>query len=200
MGKIICMLGKSASGKDTLYKGLLEDGSLQLLPYVTCTTRPIRKGEQDGREYYFHTVQELRRMEEEGKVIECRTYQTAEGPWHYFTADDGRIDLSRHSYLLIGTLESYQKVRDYFGAEKVVPVYIEVEDGERLQRALDREKQQKEPCYRELCRRFLADEEDFSEENLEKAGIRKRFRNQNELECLDQIKEYLGGVVDHDRL
>ena len=49
---------------------------------------------------------------------------------------------------MIGTLESYEKLKTYFGNEKVVPLYIEVEDGERLTRALAREKTQKEPKYR----------------------------------------------------
>ena len=35
-------------------------------------------------------------------------------------------------YLMIGTLESYEKLKTYFGNEKVVPLYIEVEDGDRL--------------------------------------------------------------------
>ena len=65
---------------------------------------------------------------------------------------------------MIGTLESYEKLKTYFGNEKVVPLYIEVEDGERLTRALAREKTQKEPKYAEMCRRFLADSKDFSEE------------------------------------
>lgn len=62
-------------------------------------------------------------------------------------------------------------------------MYVEVDDGLRLQRALDRERAQDQPKYAEMCRRFLADEEDFSEENLERAGITKRFQNTD----LDQV-------------
>ena len=54
--------------------------------------------------------------------------------------NDDQIDLEHQNYLIIGTLESYLKIRDYFGKEKVVPIYIEVEDGERLSRALNRER------------------------------------------------------------
>ncbi len=51
--------------------------------------------------------------------------------------DDGQICLDRKdSYLMIGTLESYEKMRGYFGEKGVVPVYIEVDDGVRLERAL----------------------------------------------------------------
>ena len=68
-----------------------------------------------------------------------------------------------------------------------MPVYIEVEDGERLSRALQRERQQEQPKYDELCRRFLADQNDFSEENLREAGISRRYRNQNKTQCLEEI-------------
>lgn len=57
---------------------------------------------------------------------------------------------------MIGTLESYYGMREYFGEEQLIPIYIEVEDGLRLERALCRERQQKEPKYAEMCRRFLA--------------------------------------------
>ena len=70
-------------------------------------------------------------------------------------------------------------------------VYIEVEDGERLQRALDRERAQETPGYAELCRRFLTDSEDFSEENIEKSGIEKRFQNTNLQECIQEITAYI---------
>jgi len=101
--------------------------------------------------------------------------------------DDGQVDLDRADYLVIGTLESYEKMRGFYGEENLVPLYVEVEDGERLQRALAREREQREPKYAEMCRRFLADEKDFSEENLARLGIRKRFSNRDKEKCLDEI-------------
>ena len=50
MGKIFCIMGKSATGKDTIYKRLLADGALKLNKIVTYTTRPIREGERAGEE------------------------------------------------------------------------------------------------------------------------------------------------------
>ena len=73
----------------------------------------------------------------------------------------------------------------------MVPVYIEVEDGLRLARAVERERRQAEPKYAELCRRFLADAEDFSEKNLKKAGISRRFVNNGLAECLSEIEAYI---------
>ena len=190
MGKIYCVMGKSSSGKDTVYKKLKEQYK-EFRLIVPYTTRPIREGEKDGVEYYFVDPEQFRAMKEDGKVIESRSYNTKCGIWTYFTADDGQIDLSAADYLLIGTLVSYQALREYFGEEASVPVYLEVEDGLRLARALERERRQEKPKYAEMCRRFLADEEDFSEENLIKSGITERFGNEDFTECLNKIQRYI---------
>ena len=175
MGKIYYMMGKSSSGKDTLYGMLMKDGTLKLKTVVPYTTRPMRAGEENGVSYYFCDEDTVEKLAAEGKIIELRAYHTVHGIWKYFTVADHQVDLDRQSYLMIGTLESYLKIREYFGIKKVIPIYIEVEDGMRLQRALDRERRQETPKYEELCRRFLADEKDFSEEKLKEAGITKRF-------------------------
>ena len=190
MGKIYCVMGKSSSGKDTVYKKLKEQYK-EFRLIVPYTTRPIREGEKDGVEYYFVDPEQFRAMKEDGKVIESRSYNTKCGIWTYFTADDGQIDLSAADYLLIGTLVSYQALREYFGEEAIVPVYLEVEDGLRLARALERERRQEKPKYAEMCRRFLADEEDFSGENLIKSGITERFGNEDFTECLNKIQRYI---------
>lgn len=188
MGKIFYIMGKSSSGKDTIYKRLLEDKGLDLCNIVLYTTRPMRQGEQPGREYYFVKEESFREFQDQRKIIEARTYQTVYGPWIYFTADDGQIRLEKKNYLGIGTLESYMNMKKYYGEENVFPLYIEVEDGERLKRAIRREELQPEPKYAEMCRRFLADEEDFSEENLKKAGILRRFHNTELESCVNELK------------
>lgn len=191
MGKIYYVMGKSSSGKDTIYKKLRERHP-EFSTIVPYTTRPIREGEHNGVEYYFVDGQRLEEMQQAGKIIEVRSYNTKCGIWTYFTADDGQIDLDRHDYLVIGTLVSYEAMKQYFGKNALVPIYIEVEDGERLRRALEREKEQHVPQYAEMCRRFLADEEDFSEENLRRAEITSRFENVDLSECLTKIETYIG--------
>ena len=191
MGKIFYIMGKSSSGKDTIYRKLQESENLKLGRLVLYTTRPIRDGEKEGQEYHFVDEAKYFEFDKAEKVIEARTYQTVYGPWTYFTADDGSVDLSKTSYLAIGTLESYQNLKACYGAAALCPIYVEVEDGERLKRAIAREETQKEPHYEELCRRFLADAEDFSEEKLEQAGIEKRFLNKNLETCLSEITAYI---------
>ena len=192
-GKIFYVMGKSASGKDTIYKRLRQSLP-QMGTVVMYTTRPMRDGEENGREYHFTDREFLERVKKEGRLIECRTYETVCGPWDYFTVDDGQIELESGSYLMMGTLESYRKMREYYGAEVLVPIYIQVEDGLRLQRALDRERSQSHPNYSEMCRRFLADEEDFSEENLAACGIDRRYENVELERCLGEIIEKVKNI------
>ena len=192
MGKIFYVMGKSASGKDTIYKKL-HSRMPELKTVTMYTTRPIRDGEHNGVEYFFVDPSYLDQCRKDGILIECRTYDTVYGPWSYFTADDGQINLRQEDYLVIGTLESYRAMNEYFGAESLVPLYIEVEDGLRLTRALEREKRQSQPRYDELCRRFLADSKDFSEENLRAAGIEKRFQNVDMEECIEAIEREIRG-------
>lgn len=191
MGKIFYVMGKSSSGKDSLYRALLNHPELQLKRIVLYTTRPIRAGEKDGEEYHFVGEKELEALDQAQKVIELRSYDTVQGIWKYFTVDDG-IDLYSRDYLAIGTLVSYKKTAAYYGQENVVPLYIEVEDGERLMRAIQREQTQVRPDYEELCRRFLADCADFSEEKLNDAKITRRFSNGGALEdCVREAAEYI---------
>ena len=189
MGKIYVLMGKSATGKDTVFKRLIGMKELALKTVVGYTTRPIRRGESDGREYFFVEEEKWRSLQQENKVIESRTYHTVVGDWHYFTVDDGQINLDGQDYLFISTLPGFEQLRRYYGEEKVLPVYIEVEDDQRLWRSVCREKRQARPNFDEVCRRFLADQQDFSEENIRNAGIKKRYRNENLEECVKHIAQ-----------
>lgn len=193
MGKLFYLMGKSVSGKDTIYRKLLEQRQEDLRRLVIYTTRPIRDGEQEGREYHFVDEDAFACLKAQGKVIEDRGYQTVYGLWRYFTADT--MDLERYNYLGIGTLESYRRLLAYYGKDRVCPIYVEVEDGERLRRAIAREETQKVPKYEEMCRRFLADSQDFSEENIQKAGILQRFQNIDFDTCFAEIENYLNSML-----
>lgn len=194
MKKIFVIMGKSATGKDTLYKEILKKKELGLRPVIPYTTRPIREGEQEGVEYHFVDSATYEALKAEGKVIESRDYHTVHGIWSYFTVEDSQFQ-GEENLLLINTLEGYQQMVKYFGKEKVVPLYIELEDGMRLARALKREQSQKEPKYQELCRRFLADSEDFSEDKLQILGIEKRYENRNMRHCLKALLATISACI-----
>ena len=191
MGKIFCIMGKSSSGKDTIYKRLLADETLGLKRIVTYTTRPIRKGEKDGEEYYFIGEEDVERLSKEGKIVELRAYDTVHGIWKYMTVADENINLAANNYVIIGTPESYSGCLKFFGQSIMVPILITVDDGVRLERALRRERKQENPKYEEMCRRFLADARDFSEERLKEAGIDTRFENVDLEKCYAQIERFI---------
>lgn len=186
-------MGKSSTGKDTIYRELLKKG-LGLTPIVPYTTRPIRIGEVEGREYHFTDEAGYHKLLEAGKVIEARAYDTVHGIWRYFTVAEDSLDLEKQDYCLIGTVEAYVNLKKYFGDAKICPILIDIDDGERLQRALTRERKQKQPKYEELCRRFLADCQDFAEEKLAIAGIQKRFYNHKLSDCIAEIESYIEAV------
>lgn len=180
---IFCIMGKSASGKDSLYKRLL-DSNLNLNRVAIYTTRPKRDGEVEGMEYHFVDTSFL--DDRKDKVIEKRVYHTVFGDWYYATIDDGQIKKDK-DYLIIGTLESYKNLKKYFGDSSIFPIYIEADDDVRRERAIKREKEQKVPKFDEMERRLKADEIDFSEEKIKDAGIEKRY-NINDLSiCLKNV-------------
>ena len=72
-----------------------------------------------------------------------------------------------------------------------MPIFIDLDDGLRLQRALDRERAQEEPKYKEMCRRYLTDLEDFTEEKIAEAAVGIRFFNNDLTECIEKIKIYI---------
>jgi len=191
MGRIFYLMGKSSSGKDTVYKELLKDRELALSPVVLYTTRPKRAGEREGQDYHFIGEEGLHSLQLSGRVIEVREYSTVHGIWKYATVDDGTAAAGDTNFITIGTLESYKAVCRRYGRENVIPVYLTVRDEIRLSRALEREKQQEKPCVAEVCRRYLADEEDFSAEKLSEAGIERSFENDDLKRCLEEIKVYI---------
>lgn len=190
MGKIVYIMGKSSTGKDTLYKELLRKNEFSFDTIVLYTTRPIREGERNGVEYNFVDEETYASLLDDGKIIEERCYNTFHGIWRYFTVDDGKVDFSKN-YITIGTLESYEKIKAYYGEDKLAPVLVELDDGIRLQRALNRERKQATPKYQEMCRRFLADAKDFSEDRIKAAGINIRFVNDELPRCLKEIEDYI---------
>ncbi len=216
MSKIFFIMGKSASGKDGVFSQILNKNIPGLKPVTIYTTRPMRDGEVQGREYNFTDEDGLCEMRGKGLVIEERVYHTVQGDWIYFTAADDTIgDIKRvkhpqtaetqddgssdpDNYIVINTLEAYEKYLDYFGEEVMVPVYIYVDDDIRLIRAVERERQQKNPDYKEVCRRFLADEDDFSEKKLTELHIDSghRFHNNGPIgDTVSKVEEFIRKIA-----
>ena len=184
-------MGKSASGKDSIFKALSDDTDFHFQQIVPYTTRPIRDGETHGVEYFFTDEDNFQYLKSSGKIIEDRAYNTIYGLWRYFTVADQQFECKDKNFIMITTLVSYKKLQECLTEYNFIPVYIDLDNGTRLQRALDREKLQENPKYTEMCRRFIEDEKDFSEDNIEAVEIHRRFINDDFNRCVQEIKNYI---------
>lgn len=193
MARLFLIIGKSSTGKDTIYNRLFKREDISLKRVVPYTTRPIRRGETEGVDYLFCDIKKMEEYRQQKKIIEIRKYPTVHGDWYYFTADDGQIAWEGEDLAMIGTLESYNKLKEYYKTNEIIPIYIEVEDGIRLSRALERERRQSQPRYEEMCRRFLADSEDYSQEKLKEAGIHIVFENDDMEKTVEDIAMFIKG-------
>ncbi len=187
---IFCIMGKSGTGKDTIAKRLLEDSTLELHSLVPYTTRPKRPGETEGVEYHFTTNEEFEALLKAGKVIEYREYpHYVDGNVIYYTVND--IEDGKN-YLLITTPEAYAIIKHFCDEKKIgcYDLYIYVDPVERLRRCFNRELQSNGDKYKELVRRFLADEDDYVDEKLHEYGITRHFKNEDVERLLKTMKAY----------
>lgn len=161
--KIVFFIGKSGSGKDTFLMKSLE--IYQVEPIVLLTTRPMREGEVNGREYHFISDEKMNLLQKKDLLIERRDYNTVHGIWSYATGMEA-INLYDYNYLTANTWQGYSQFLKYYSKESLAPIYFELDDGVRLERALMREKKSGNGKYAEMCRRYLADEADFTKEML----------------------------------
>ncbi len=159
---IYCIVGKSGTGKDTLYRQMINNMSFS--PIIPYTTRPKRINEVNGQTYNFVTDAEFHVIEDAGEIVEKRQYNTVHGIWTYFTR---KFPMQPDTdYLYITTIEGAKGLVRCYGEKSVTLIYLYLDDRIRLQRCISRESRQTAPNYSEVCRRYLADEEDFTEEKL----------------------------------
>lgn len=191
MGKIVLMIGPSNSGKDTIYKLVKDRINIPFKDIILYTTRPKRSNEENGREYYFCNKRQMNKMLKNDEIIERRSYDTVQGIWYYFTTNRN-FDLNNYNYIGLNTLVGLDRYLKYFNEDNVISLYLKVDDEVRIQRVLERERKLANPDYKEMCRRFLADSEDFSLENLKKRPISAIIDNNGTIdETLEQVQKVL---------
>lgn len=151
MIKIIALVGKAGSGKDTILHGVMEKFPDRFHEIVSCTTRPPREGEEDGVNYHFLSVDEFTKKLLSGDLLEATEFND----WHYGTL---RSDLVEDK-INIGVFnpEGILNLMESFGPELLV-IEVLARDKERLMRQLIRET---DPNVEEIIRRYHTDKEDF---------------------------------------
>lgn len=195
-------MGKSGSGKDTVKNILMRNTKISFCNIVEATDRPRRPNEPENSKLFL-SQDNMNNLLSSNGAIECRSYNVATGEtWRYATVNISPKD-NNNIYLGIGTLESYKCLLNKYGHSIVKPIYIEVEDSERLVRAIRRDGKNNTRAHKETCRRFLSDCDDFSKEKLDEVGITSKvtFNNKDSISSTcDRILAYILKNTKEERL
>ena len=137
MKNLFYIMGKSSTGKDTIYQEI--KNKIEINSYIRYTTRPKRANEKNGREYFFISNKQLEAFEKSNKIMESRSYNVINNNgkadiWTYATIADEQLE-KRGDFLTIGTLASYNTLRKYIQEHpetdiKIIPIYINVSEDE----------------------------------------------------------------------
>lgn len=185
MKKIITLTGCSASGKDTLLNMIIWYNK-NILPIISTTTRPMRKGEKEGINYYFKKEIDL------NNLIEYRKYQTINGTYFYGIEKEEIENKLKQNDTLIVILDyrGLKAMREYCLKNniKIESYYIQVPLKTRLYRSLKREELEypDDEHYLEICRRAIADNEE-----VEIAKYDKEIKVINNKTNIDFLKNIL---------
>ena len=158
--KIIILTGKSSCGKNSIYNQLIKKKYKGL---VTNTTRPPREHETNGIDYNFLTQEKFDKLIEDGQMVEYRKYNTIFGTWYYGSSAEN-IDLNKHDYVIILTLDGAEAFIRRFGAENCIIFYIDCPKRIREDRAKKRGSFNQD----EWNRRLITDNQDFTLEKVAK--------------------------------
>lgn len=155
MYTVVAIMGKSSSGKTTFQKVIAE--LFDVNEIVSTTTRPMREGEVEGKDYNFVTIEEFTEKVLNGEMLEATDFND----WFYGT----EISALKENEVNVGVfnpdgIESLAQD----GRIDLRVIYLNVEDKIRMIRSLNRENK---PDVGEICRRYFADEKDFSNDRID---------------------------------
>lgn len=178
--KLIALIGKAGSGKDTILKDIVKIYKLPINPIVSYTTRPMREGEVEGREYHFISKDKFEQMINNNQMFEYVQFNN----WWYGTGinclDENKINIGIFNPSDIRTLINFSEI-------DLQVYYVYASDKERLLRQLNREEN---PNVSEIIRRYSADEKDFENIEFNTVGILFNENRQDELKCCDKIMDH----------
>ena len=156
---IVALFGKAGAGKDSILKEIIKQSPFIYHELVSMTTRPPREYEKDGVDYFFCTEDQYIQNKKDNKFLETSEFRG----WKYgtpkFALTDYKINIGVFNLSGIHQLLKLPQA-DY----KVIPIFIDCDDKERLLRQLNREKY---PDCAEICRRFKTDDADFNQYDLD---------------------------------
>lgn len=158
--KMMVLVSPSAGGKDRILKELVDRKVVQ--PIISTTSRPMRNGELNGREYNFVDKSKANYMLNNGDFIENRKYTVANSDvWIYGITKDSFDTESDNFYGVILDFQGLKQMEDYLDnlnlKQNLVSIYVDVPLQERLKRSLNREGEMDDMQCLEICRRSIDD-------------------------------------------
>lgn len=150
--KVIALFGKSGAGKDTIQKWIVSNIP-DINSIISCTTRPKRDYEEEGKDYFFLTNEEFAEKVLNGSMLEATEFRK----WFYGTPietlSQEKINIGVFNPAGVSCILEDSRLEVY-------PIYVKASDKTRLLRSLNRENN---PDCEEICRRFFTDKDDFQE-------------------------------------
>ncbi len=138
MKQFTILVGKSASGKDTILQQVLKLSNYK--PIVSTTSRPKRNNEKEGVDYYYVSKEQFKELIADDELIEYREYHTllnnVADTW-YYGIQKRELDPNT-KYITILDLNGARSFIDYYGADKCELLYIYCDDEMRKERAKKR--------------------------------------------------------------
>lgn len=181
---MIILLGKSASGKDTVVNNLIHNyyGYEKI---ITWTTRPMRPGEKQDVTYHFTDDEDFEEKIEEGFFAEWKKYNSVFGTWYYGTAVQDITNNSNNKIIIL-TPSGYEDIKEYINDEEILSVYLD-----SSLRTLYKRLKFRGDNPKEIKRRLLHDIKDFK-------GIKNKVNVviKNNTRDLDELTELIKDMHD----
>lgn len=185
---MIVLIGKTASGKDTILNKLIEKYGYKKL--ITHTTRPMRKGEIQDKTYHFISDEEFLKKKENGDFLECNEFDTVEGIWRYGSAKEDYLNADENTVVIL-TPSGLSALKVYIARQKVdidiTSIYIYANNttiAKRLKKRGDKKE--------EAERRIKADNDDFHEV----FNVVDKIVYNNELDDVDNVVDTIHEYIE----
>ena len=182
---MIIIVGKTASGKDTVVKKLVDD--YKYTKIITYATRPMRKGEQQDITYHFISDEEFKQKIDEGFFAEWKSYITNEGVWYYGSSLEDIKNADDKSVIIL-TPQGYRDIKEKLPDKNIACIYL-YENIDTMKKRLSK----RGDDHKEVERRIKSDLEDFK--NFESEADKIVYNNDG-TDIDEVIKKILEFVED----
>lgn len=131
---LLCILGFSASGKDTVTKGVIN--KFNFTKITQHTSRPRRTSEINGVDYHFVSMQDFEASITSQEFISYREFNTISGMWYYGIKKES-INLNEKEILIID-IEGLIELKNNIECKDIISIFIDVDYELRLERVKNR--------------------------------------------------------------